>query len=228
MHLRLDLPGHLYGTFDGFKGGDTIVLSGATVTSRVYNGGSSGGTLALGIGGGATADLAFAGGHSLGSFSIDAVGGDTDITVPCFVEGTRIATPEGSVPVEALRPGDAVLTVAGAGAPVRWVGHRHVDCRGHTRPDDVHPVRIVAGAFGGGRPARDLLLSPDHSVLVEYELIPIRYLVNGATVRQEEKLPALPIGTSSCHATTCCWRKGFRAKATSTPAIAAASPMALG
>jgi hypothetical protein len=45
-------------------------------------------------------------------------------------------------------------------------------------------VRIAAHAFGLGRPFRDLLLSPDHAVFADDVLIPVRYLLNGATVRQ--------------------------------------------
>jgi len=49
------------------------------------------------------------------------------------------------------------------------------------------PVRVRAGAFGPGMPVRDLLLSPDHAVFVEGTLIPVRYLVNGASIAQEER-----------------------------------------
>jgi hypothetical protein len=49
----------------------------------------------------------------------------------------------------------------------------------------VLPIRILAGAFGEGKPVRDLWLSPDHAVLSDGALIPVRYLVNGATVLQE-------------------------------------------
>jgi hypothetical protein len=49
----------------------------------------------------------------------------------------------------------------------------------------VNPVRIRAEAFGPGLPRRDLVLSPDHAVFVEGVLIPVRYLLNGATVIQE-------------------------------------------
>jgi hypothetical protein len=49
----------------------------------------------------------------------------------------------------------------------------------------VWPVRVRAGAFGDRRPDRDLLLSPDHAVFTGGVLIPVRYLVNGATVIQE-------------------------------------------
>jgi hypothetical protein len=50
----------------------------------------------------------------------------------------------------------------------------------------VKPVRIAAGAFRAGLPRRDLWLSPDHALLVDGVLIPVRYLLNGATVLQEE------------------------------------------
>jgi phospholipase/lecithinase/hemolysin len=104
----------------------------------------------------------------------------------CFAAGTRILTESGEVPVEALRVGDMVRRADGAGlAPVVWLGHRRVDCRRHYRPEDAHPVRVAAGAFGLGRPHRDLLLSPDHAVFVDGVLIPVRYLLNDATIRQE-------------------------------------------
>ena len=46
-------------------------------------------------------------------------------------------------------------------------------------------MRACAGAFGDGRPNRDLVLSPDHAVFTNDALIPIRYLINGRTVVQE-------------------------------------------
>ena len=50
-------------------------------------------------------------------------------------------------------------------------------------------MRITAHAFGENRPARDLLLSPGHSVAVDLlgeALIPASSLVNGSTIRQEK------------------------------------------
>ena len=113
--------------------------------------------------------------------------GLTDITelVACFAEGTRILTLRGETAVESLRIGDLVVSAQGPVRPVRWLGHRRIDCRRHERPRDVWPVRVRAGAFGPGRPFRDLLLSPDHAVFVDGLLIPIRYLMNGASVAQE-------------------------------------------
>lgn len=105
---------------------------------------------------------------------------------PCFALGTRIATARGHVPVENLIAGDLVQTASGQMAPVIWLGHRRVECHAHPRPHDVMPVRVRPGAFGPGMPAQDLVLSPDHAVFVDGVLVPVRYLLNGATVLQED------------------------------------------
>jgi collagen type I alpha len=105
--------------------------------------------------------------------------------IPCFAEGTRLLTTEGDVAVEDLREGDLLIPArGGACEPVVWIGRRRVRTLAHPRPHDVNPVRIAAGAFGPGRPARALTLSPDHAVFAGGVLIPVRYLVNGATIVQ--------------------------------------------
>jgi hypothetical protein len=104
--------------------------------------------------------------------------------VACFAAGTCIETPRGPVPIERLREGDTVLTVSGLYQPIRWIGRRGLNCRRHPAPERVQPVRIAAHAFGENKPARALMLSPDHSVFVEDVLIPIKFLINGTTVRQ--------------------------------------------
>jgi hypothetical protein len=103
----------------------------------------------------------------------------------CFAAGTLIATPEGPVAVEAIGPGDVVCLARGGEAVVAWHGVREVDCARHPRPQNIMPVRIVAGALAAGVPGRDLVLSPDHAVLCQDVLIPARLLINGRTVRQE-------------------------------------------
>jgi hypothetical protein len=49
----------------------------------------------------------------------------------------------------------------------------------------VQPVRVAAHAFAPDEPARDLLLSPDHAVFWRGALIPVRYLINAATIVQQ-------------------------------------------
>jgi hypothetical protein len=104
----------------------------------------------------------------------------------CFAAGTLIRTARGEVAVEDLREGDMVLTVGGTARPVIWIGHRTVDCMRHPRPETVRPVRILAGAFGDALPARDLLLSPDHALFIGGALVPVKCLVNGASIAQLE------------------------------------------
>ncbi len=107
-----------------------------------------------------------------------------DETVPCFALGTRIRTDAGEMPVEQLRPGMSVATSDGRLASITWIGERRIALRRHPRPFDVQPVRVAANAFAPGQPRRAVCLSPDHAVFIDGVLIPIRYLINGTTVRQ--------------------------------------------
>jgi hypothetical protein len=109
------------------------------------------------------------------------------VQTACYAAGTHILAPRGEVAVEDLIVGEAIVAQSGQKLPIKWMGYRRVDCRRHPKPQDVWPVRIMAGAFGPGMPYRDLWLSPDHAVFAEGVLIPIRYLINGATIVQEER-----------------------------------------
>ena len=117
-----------------------------------------------------------------------------DPPLACFLAGTRIVTARGEVAVEDLRPGMRVRTVSGGLAPIIWIGQRRVDCRRHLRPELVQPVRILAGAFAPGIPRRDLRLSPDHAIALaagpgaahRHLLVPVKCLLNGATIFQED------------------------------------------
>ncbi|MDA8252064.1 MAG: Hint domain-containing protein [Rhodospirillales bacterium] len=108
----------------------------------------------------------------------------------CYAAGTGIAIARGEIAVERLQVGDRVVTLGARGAtlrPVRWIGRARIDLARHPHPERVAPVRIRAGAFADGVPRRDLLLSPDHAVFVDGALIPVRLLLNGATVVQEPR-----------------------------------------
>jgi hypothetical protein len=89
--------------------------------------------------------------------------GSQDVTdlVACFTAGTLIATPTGPKEIETLNVGDAVLTQDHGFSPLRWIGAT-------TRQvvDAIRPVRIGRGALGPGLPRRDLLVSPQHGMVV--------------------------------------------------------------
>ena len=89
------------------------------------------------------------------------------IAVPCFTRGTRIATPYGIVPIETLTPGDLVLTRDHGAQPLRWIGLAELPTERLAMAPSLRPILIRAGAFGPDRPARDLLVSPQHRILVD-------------------------------------------------------------
>ena len=107
----------------------------------------------------------------------------------CVQRGTRIETASGPVPVERLAPGDMAMTRDSGLQPVRWVGSRVLNAAQLARAPELRPIRIRAGALGPDSPDRDLLVSPQHRVLLtgwkaelhfgETEiLVPAKSLVN--------------------------------------------------
>ena len=86
--------------------------------------------------------------------------------VPCFTPGTLITTERGLVPVEHLTVADKVLTRDHGLQPLRWVGRRDLGLADLIAGPKLQPVRICAGALGKGLPARDMLVSPQHRMLI--------------------------------------------------------------
>ena len=84
--------------------------------------------------------------------------------VPCYAPGTLIDTPDGPRAVEALQPGDLVLTRDHGAMPIRWT-HQGVQ-RLEQVSDNARPVLIRAGAFGAGCPSCDMVVSPQHRILI--------------------------------------------------------------
>jgi Ca2+-binding RTX toxin-like protein len=86
--------------------------------------------------------------------------------VICFTPGTRIATPQGERRVEELAVGDRVITRDNGIQEIRWVGAREMSGEELARAEHLRPVLIREGALGNGLPERDMMVSPQHRVLV--------------------------------------------------------------
>lgn len=85
------------------------------------------------------------------------------IGIPCFVAGTRIATPRGPIPVERLCIGDLVDTRDGPPLPVLWAGMRRVGAAALDADPRLCPVEFRKGALGNDAVLR---LSAQHGILV--------------------------------------------------------------
>jgi len=132
--------------------------------------------------------------YSIHASITDAAGntGDADhdfASTVCFLAGTMIATPRGEVPVESIKRGDWVTTADGRTVPVAWLGIQTVS-RQFSDPLRVWPIRVKAGALDENVPSRDLLISPDHAILVDGALVQAGALVNGTSITREDRLPA--------------------------------------
>ncbi|MEO1162115.1 MAG: Hint domain-containing protein, partial [Pseudomonadota bacterium] len=86
--------------------------------------------------------------------------------VICFTPGTRIETPDGPRLVEELREGDYVQTKDNGAEEIQWVGSRRMTGARLFAMPHLRPVRISAGALGVQRPEEELLVSPEHRMLV--------------------------------------------------------------
>ncbi len=85
---------------------------------------------------------------------------------PCFTPGTMIATPKGEVAVEKLQAGDRVFTRDNGIQTIAWVGGRKLSAAEMIVTPAFQPVMVRAGAMGPNLPETDLLVSPNHRLLV--------------------------------------------------------------
>lgn len=128
---------------------------------------------------------------TIGGVTDNSASLDVDTIVPCFAEGTQIATPFGPVDVQDMRKGDFVYTLDNGVQTVRWIRSRHMgeaDLRGK---GGAHPVRIETGALGNGLPTRVLRVSPHHRMMLN-SVIAERMFGDREVLVPAKKLVGLP------------------------------------
>ena len=125
--------------------------------------------------------------------------------IPCFTPGTMIATPKGEVAAEHLKAGDRIITRDNGIQEIRWVGQKALGWRDlHVNPH-LKPVLLRQGSLGNGLPDRDMLVSPNHRLLVandrtalyfdEHEvLVAAKHLVTSAGIAAVDS-----VGTTYIH-----------------------------
>lgn len=213
------------GTPDGvgdvaFGGFDEDTISGVGVDDTVFGGGNGEASDQDVL------DLRDSGAHRIVNLRTDSDGngfdgtvqfldgdgnviGSSDFTnienIVCFTPGTMIATPRGEVAVENLRVGDKVITRDNGIQEIRWAGAKQMGWHEFAANPHLKPVLVKAGSLGNGLPERDMMLSPNHRLLVandrtalyfdEHEvLVAAKHLVGGQGIHQVDS-----VGTTYIH-----------------------------
>ncbi|WVJ72025.1 Hint domain-containing protein [Paracoccus marcusii] len=91
-------------------------------------------------------------------------------SVVCFGSDALIETVDGPVPAGALKVGDMVMTRDNGAQPIRWIGQRVIDAAALADRPALAPIRIRAGALGQALPSSDLIVSPQHRILVRSKI----------------------------------------------------------
>jgi hypothetical protein len=94
---------------------------------------------------------------------------------PCFTPGTMITTQRGEIPVELISAGDRVVTRDNGIQAVRWVGKTQMFLHDFQVDPHLLPVFIQQGSLGKGLPERDMMVSPNHRILVANTRSTVRY-----------------------------------------------------
>lgn len=89
---------------------------------------------------------------------------------PCFTAGTLIRTQTGERPVDELAVGDMIETMDNGLQPIRWIGSRKLDAAALRAAPNLLPIFIGKGALSDSTPAQDLIVSPQHRVLVRSKI----------------------------------------------------------
>ena len=100
--------------------------------------------------------------HVTGSMSFKNI----ENVIPCFTPGTLIATPRGEISVESLRIGDRIITRDNGMQDIRWIGRRDLSWADLAAAPHLKPVLIRQGSLGHGLPEVDMMVSPNHRLLV--------------------------------------------------------------
>jgi hypothetical protein len=111
------------------------------------------------------------------TYTVQDEDGNTDVglvnlttAVPCFASDTLIMTSKGEVLIESLRPGDMIQTLDHGLQPLRWIGSRQLTQPELVARPHLQPITISVGALAPGLPNQNLIVSPQHRVLLSSKI----------------------------------------------------------
>ena len=136
--------------------------------------------------------------HTLGSTPGEAMSAGSGGVI-CFTPGTRIRTADGFTLIEDLCEGDRIQTKDSGAQEIQWIGSRRMSGARLFAMPKLRPIRFDAGVLGDGIPDHDLVVSPEHRILLQGPvaqelfntsevLVAAKDLINGETIRVDQKV----------------------------------------
>lgn len=115
--------------------------------------------------------------------------------VVCYAKGTLILTKNGYVPIENMKAGDKVITNGKIyknknvklekikTEPVLWVGKFKVN----KLNSSSRPICITKNSLAKNFPFQNLYVSPNHSIIIDGEMVLAKDLINEITIYQDSE-----------------------------------------
>jgi hypothetical protein len=118
--------------------------------------------------------------------------------VPCFESGTLIETLQGPVRIENLKVSDLVLSYENGYKPIRWIGSCSISGAQIQANPNIRPILIRADALGMGYPKLDLIVSPQHRILLSSPIAKRIFGCNDVFVPAKKLLPLRGVEIVEC------------------------------
>ncbi|MFC0568750.1 Hint domain-containing protein [Gluconobacter japonicus] len=163
---------------------DSIDLAGVSPTGATYSYPSND-QVVVTLSNGNTITLNIEGVKTTG-FALVSDGNGGSLAEVCFLAGSLISIPSGTIAVEKLAVGDNVTAYVDGTETVRqvtWAGQARCTVRPHLALDQAgYPVRILKNAISEGVPFKDMLITAEHCLFFDGKFVPARMLVNGRSI----------------------------------------------
>ncbi len=87
--------------------------------------------------------------------------------VLCLTADCTIKTQRGEARCGDLQVGDHIWTLDNGYQPIRWIGVSTMTARDFSRNEKLRPIQIAADALAPGVPTANMVVSPQHRILVQ-------------------------------------------------------------
>lgn len=124
----------------------------------------NGGTAAEFVG--VSSTIAINPGDSVTTSNLNFIGSEPFDNIVCFTPGTMIDTRDGPVMIDDLEVGDFVMTDDHGAQPIRKIVRRSFTAEALARKPQLVPVRIKRNALAPNVPHADLVVSPQHRMVL--------------------------------------------------------------